>query len=191
MRAIDFARTGLTTAIAVAAMVCAAAGDCGEDDSMEFTITSEVFEHEGKIPRRYTCEGDDVSPPLAWSREPEDTQSLVLIVDDPDVPDPKNPRRTWVHWVLYDIPPAVGGLSEDVSPLDLPPGTHEGLNDWERTGYGGPCPPIGRHRYFHKLYALDTELGNLGHATKDDVERAMKGHILAEAVLMGTYQKGD
>jgi Raf kinase inhibitor-like YbhB/YbcL family protein len=133
----------------------------------------------------------DVSPPLAWSGVPEGTRSLVLIVDDPDAPDPRNPRMTWVHWVLYDIPPTTDGLAEDVAPADLAPGTREGLNDWKRSGYGGPCPPIGRHRYFHKLYALDTELGDLGRATKSDVERAMTGHILAEAALMGTYQKGD
>jgi Raf kinase inhibitor-like YbhB/YbcL family protein len=154
-------------------------------------IQSEAFEHEGKIPRRYTCEGDDVSPPLTWSGIPEGVQTLVLIVDDPDAPDPANPRVTWVHWILYDIPAAATGLAENVVPSALPPGTREGLNDWRRTGYGGPCPPIGRHRYFHKLYALDTELGDLGHATKGKVESEMKGHVLAEAVLMGTYQKGD
>jgi Raf kinase inhibitor-like YbhB/YbcL family protein len=161
------------------------------EDGMELKIHSEAFEHQGRIPRHCTCEGDDVSPPLAWSGVPEGAQSLVLIVDDPDAPDPANPRVTWVHWVLYDIPPATSGLAENVAPSALPAGTREGLNDWRRTGYGGPCPPIGRHRYFHKLYALDTKLGDLGHATKGDVERAMKGHVLAEAVLMGTYQKGD
>ncbi len=158
---------------------------------MELTITSTAFEHEGKIPRRFTCEGDDVSPTLAWTGVPEGVRSLVLIVDDPDAPDPKNPRMTWVHWVLYDIPPAATGLAENLAPSALPPGTREGLNDWKRAGYGGPCPPIGRHRYFHKLYALDTELGDLGRAAKADVERAMEGHVVAEAVLMGTYQKGD
>ena len=158
---------------------------------MTMTIHSTVFEHEGKIPRRCTCEGADVSPPLAWSGLPAGARSLVLIVDDPDAPDPRNPRMTWVHWVLYDIPATATGLPENVAPSALPPGTREGLNDWKRTGYGGPCPPIGRHRYFHKLYALDTELGDLGRATKADVERAMAGHVLAEAVLMGTYRKGD
>jgi Raf kinase inhibitor-like YbhB/YbcL family protein len=158
---------------------------------VEFTITSHMFEHEGRVPVQYTCEGDDVSPPLSWSGVPEGTRSLVLIVDDPDCPDPADPRMTWVHWVLYDIPPTAEGLSEGVAPSALPPGTREGINDWKRTGYGGPCPPIGRHRYFHKLYALDTELGDLGHATKADVERAIEGHVLSEAVLVGTYQKGD
>jgi Raf kinase inhibitor-like YbhB/YbcL family protein len=158
---------------------------------MELMITSTAFEHEGKIPRRFTCEGDDVSPPLVWSGVPEGARSLVLIVDDPDAPDPAKPRMTWVHWVLFDIPPAAIGLAEEVARSALPPGTREGLNDWKRAGYGGPCPPIGRHRYFHKLYALDTELGDLGRAAKADVERAMKGHVVAEAVLVGTYQKGD
>lgn len=158
---------------------------------MQMVMTSTAFEHEGTIPRHYTCEGDDVSPPLAWSGLPEGARSLVLIVDDPDAPDPANPRMTWVHWVLYDIPVTADGLDEDVAPSALPSGTREGLNDWKRTGYGGPCPPIGRHRYFHKLYALDAELGDLGPATKGDVERAMKGHVLSEGVLMGTYQKGD
>ena len=158
---------------------------------MQLNITSETFEHEGKIPRRFTCEGEDISPPLVWTGVPEGTKSLVLIVDDPDAPDPANPRMTWVHWVLYDIPATATGLAENVAPSALPPGTREGLNDWKRTGYGGPCPPIGRHRYFHKLYALDAELGDLGAATKDEVERAMKGHILTEGVLLGTYQKGD
>jgi Raf kinase inhibitor-like YbhB/YbcL family protein len=158
---------------------------------MKMTITSTAFGHGEKIPRHHTCEGDDVSPPLAWSGVPDGARSLVLIVDDPDAPDPAKPRMTWVHWVLYDIPSTAAGLAEDVVPAALPPGTRQGTNDWKRTGYGGPCPPVGRHRYFHKLYALDTELGDLGRATKAEVERAMGGHVLAEAVLIGTYQKGD
>ena len=147
------------------------------------------FDHEGRIPRRFTCEGDDVSPPLAWSGVPEGTRSLVLIVDDPDAPDPANPRMTWVHWVLYDIPPSADGLEEAVASSALPAGTREGLNDWKRTGYGGPCPPIGRHRYFHKLYALDTRLPDLARPTKTELEQAMAGHVLAEAELIGTYKK--
>jgi len=184
-------RYGVMAVIAAAAVVVGAADRAEEEPAMEMTIQSTAFEHEGKIPRIYTCEGDDVSPPLEWTGVPEGARSLVLIVDDPDAPDPKKPQMTWVHWVLYDIPPTATGLAEDVAPSALPPGTREGLNDWKRAGYGGPCPPIGRHRYFHKLYALDTELGDLGRAAKADVERAMKGHVVAEAVLMGTYQKGD
>jgi Raf kinase inhibitor-like YbhB/YbcL family protein len=162
-----------------------------EEGSMKFTMQSTAFDNDGKIPRRYTCEGTDVSPPLSWSGVPDGARSLVLIVDDPDAPDPARPQRTWVHWVLYDIPVTATGLPEDVAPAALPTGTREGLNDWKRTGYGGPCPPIGRHRYFHKLSALDVELGDLGRAPKAEVERAMAGHVLAETVLMGTYQKGD
>jgi hypothetical protein len=156
---------------------------------MAFEIKSASFSHQGDIPTKHTCEGDDVSPPLSWSAAPAGTKSLALIVDDPDAPDPKAPKMTWVHWVLYNIPPAATGLPEGVKKSALPAGTGEGLNDWKRTGYGGPCPPIGRHRYFHKLYALDTTLSGLGTPTKADLEKAMKGHVLATAELIGTYQK--
>jgi Raf kinase inhibitor-like YbhB/YbcL family protein len=154
---------------------------------MTLRITSTAFADGARIPAKYTCEGEDLSPPLEWSGVPQGTKSLVLIVDDPDAPDPKAPRMTWVHWVLYDLPPDAHGLAEGVSAL--PPGAKSGLNDWKRTGYGGPCPPIGRHRYFHKLYALDTKLSGLAKPTKANVEAAMRGHVLAEAQLMGTYQK--
>jgi len=120
---------------------------------------------------------------------PAGTRSLVLIVDDPDAPDPAAPRMTWVHWVLYNIPPSATGLAEGVAPGDLPAGARQGLNDWGRAGYGGPCPPIGRHRYFHKLYALDIVLPVLGKPTKAALEQAMKGHVLASTELVGTYQR--
>lgn len=113
----------------------------------------------------------------------------MLIVDDPDAPDPRAPKRVYVHWVLYDIPPTATGLPEGVSAEELPAGTREGLNDWKRTGYGGPCPPTGRHRYFFKLYALDTVLPDLGPATKADIEAAMRGHVLEQAELVGTYER--
>jgi Raf kinase inhibitor-like YbhB/YbcL family protein len=157
---------------------------------MSLTILSTAFADGGGIPRPYTCDGDNRSPPLAWNGLPAGAQSLALIVDDPDAPDPKAPKMTWVHWVLYDIPPSASGLAEGVQPCDLPKGTREGSNYWQRTGYGGPCPPIGRHRYFHKLYALDVALGDLGRPTKAKLEGAMKGHILAQAELVGTYQRG-
>lgn len=150
-------------------------------------LSSPAFAQQGAIPVQYTCQGSDVSPPLRWSGLPEGTRSLALIVDDPDAPDPKAPKMTWVHWVLYNIPPAAGGLDEGVAVL--PPGTREGLNDWKRTGYGGPCPPIGRHRYFHKLYALDSVLPDLGKPDKARLEQAMQGHILGQAEWIGTYQK--
>ena len=156
---------------------------------MSLTITSSAFSQNGEIPAKYTCDGKDVSPPLAWSGLPAGTKSLALIVDDPDAPDPAAPKMTWVHWVLYDIPPGANGLPEGVKPGELPKGTKEGLNDWKRTGYGGPCPPIGRHRYFLKLYALDVVLPELGKATKQDLERAMKGHVLVSAELVGTYKR--
>lgn len=152
-------------------------------------LTSTTFTHEGAIPAPYTCEGRDISPQLAWSDVPAGTRSLVLIVDDPDAPDPAAPKMTWVHWLLYNIPPTTNELPEAIAPADLPPGTGEGINDWQRTGYGGPCPPIGVHRYFHKLYALDTMLPDLGQPTKTALEAAMAGHVLAQAVLMGTYIK--
>lgn len=154
-------------------------------------LTSSAFPHLGAIPSAYTCEGQDISPPLAWSGLPEGTKSLVLIVDDPDAPDPSAPKMTWVHWVLYNIPATAAGLPEGVISATIPAGAQEGLNDWKRRGYGGPCPPIGRHRYFHKLYALDTLLPDLGPASKAQVEKAMHGHILERAELTGTYQKGS
>jgi Raf kinase inhibitor-like YbhB/YbcL family protein len=150
-------------------------------------LTSIAFAPQGSIPRRFTCEGDDVSPPLAWARVPPGARSLVLIVDDPDAPDPAAPQRTWVHWVLYNIAADASGLPEGGQPL--PTGTHEGLNDWQRHGWGGPCPPIGRHRYFFKLYALDTALPELPRPTKAALEQAMHGHVLAQASLIGTYRK--
>ncbi len=154
---------------------------------MALTLTSAAFKHNGDIPRRYTCDGDDISPPLAWSGVPKEAKSLVLIVDDPDAPDPKAPRMIWVHWLLYNLPTGSGGLSEDVK--TLPEGTLEGINDWRRTGYGGPCPPVGRHRYFHKLYALDCLLPDLKYPTKAKLEKAMSGHVLAQVELIGTYQR--
>lgn len=170
-------------------IVLAAAGAVTEGDAMALTLTSSAFEQDGKIPRAYTCEGKDLSPPLAWSGAPEGTKSFALIVDDPDAPDPAKPKMTWVHWVLYNLPPGSDGLPEAVS--RLPAGTLEGKNDWKRTGWGGPCPPIGRHRYFFKLYALDTTLPDLGRPTKKELEQALEGHVLAKTELMGTYQKGD
>lgn len=156
---------------------------------MNLTLTSAAFPQGGEIPERYTCQGADVSPPLAWSGVPADAKCLVLIVDDPDAPDPAAPKMTWVHWVLYNLPPSASGLADAITAAALPNGTLEGLNDWHRTGYGGPCPPIGRHRYLHKLYALDAALPDLGKPTKVRLERAMQGHVLAQAELMGTYRK--
>jgi Raf kinase inhibitor-like YbhB/YbcL family protein len=150
-------------------------------------ITSSAFTDKGEIPKQYTCEGKDLSPQLAWSDVPAGAKSMALIVDDPDAPDPAAPKMTWVHWVLYNLPPGDGQLAEDVK--QLPSGTREGKNDWKRTGWGGPCPPIGRHRYFFKIFALDAMLPDLHQPTKADLEAVMKGHILAQAGMMGTYIK--
>lgn len=150
-------------------------------------LTSTAFAPNGEIPIVHTCEGRDRAPPLAWSDVPVGAASLALVVDDPDAPDPAAPKMTWVHWLLYDIPPPAGGLPEGGAPL--PEGTREGQNDWHRTGYGGPCPPVGRHRYFFKLYALDTSLSFAHPPTKQQLEQAMKGHVLAHAELIGTYAR--
>jgi Raf kinase inhibitor-like YbhB/YbcL family protein len=150
-------------------------------------ILCAAFAPDGAIPPQYTCDGKDVSPPLAWSGVPPEAKSLALVVEDPDAPDPAAPTMTWVHWLLYNIPPACSGLPEAVR--TLPAGTLEGLNDWKRTGYGGPCPPVGRHRYFHRLYALDAALPDLRRPTRARLEAAMRGHVIAQAALVGTYRK--
>jgi Raf kinase inhibitor-like YbhB/YbcL family protein len=156
---------------------------------MALTITSPAFASDSEIPKTYTCEGADLSPQLEWSGAPEGTKSFALIVDDPDAPDPAAPKMTWVHWVLYNLPADANHLPEAVAASALPSGALEGTNDWKRTGYGGPCPPVGRHRYFFKLYALDTALPDLKSPTKAALEKAMQGHILTSAQVIGTYQK--
>jgi Raf kinase inhibitor-like YbhB/YbcL family protein len=156
---------------------------------MTLTMSSTAFVSGGAIPPKYTCEGLGISPPLAWHGVPVGAKSLVLIEDDPDAPDPTAPMMTWVHWLLYNLPPTSQGLPEGVSAAALPIGTREGRNDWKRTGYGGPCPPIGRHRYLHKLYALDVVLGDLAMPDKHALEAAMHGHVIAQVELVGTYQK--
>ena len=153
---------------------------------MALQLTSPAFDDNAAIPREHTCEGADTSPPLEWTGVPRDTRSLALIVDDPDAPDPAAPKQTYVHWVLYDIPASRTSLAAGST---RPDGARDGINDWKRTGYGGPCPPIGRHRYFFKLYALDTELGDLDSPTKAALERAMNGHVIGRAELVGTYEK--
>jgi Raf kinase inhibitor-like YbhB/YbcL family protein len=169
--------------------VCMPTGTPPAEEIMALTLTSTAFTDGGEIPTRYTCQGDDISLPLAWRGTPSDTRSLVLIVDDPDAPDPGAPRMTWVHWVLFNLPPETTGLPEGVTADRLPAGTGQGLNDWKRTGYGGPCPPVGRHRYFFKLYALDTVLRLSGKPTKPALEAAMQGHVIDQAQLVGTYRK--
>ncbi len=150
-------------------------------------LTSSAFDANCDIPRRYTCEGLDVAPPLHWSGVPAGAASLTLIVDDPDAPDPAAPLKPWVHWVVIDMEAHVSGLPPGGRPL--PAGARSGLNDWHRIGYGGPCPPVGRHRYRFTLYALDSWLTALYQPTRAAVERAMAGHILARAELVGMYRK--
>lgn len=158
---------------------------------MSLSLTSSDFSPGGSIPSEHTCDGGDVSPSMSWSGVPAATKSLALIVDDPDAPDPATPKMTWVHWVLYNIPAETVGLAGGIGKPRLPGETRAGLNDWKKTGYGGPCPPIGRHRYFHKLYALDVVLPDLGRPTKKQLEQAMQGHVLEQCELVGTYQRPD
>jgi len=158
-------------------------------EEQKMKIQSRAFDEAKEIPAKYTCEGQNISPPLSWSDVPKNAKSLVLIVDDPDAPDPKAPKMIWDHWVLYNIDPKSGDLDENVRLKDLPEGTLRGLTSWKNQNYGGPCPPIGRHRYFHRLYALDVLLPDLDKPTTQELRQAMEGHILAEAALMGTYEK--
>lgn len=156
---------------------------------MKFVLRSPAFEHGGAIPKRHTCDGDDTSPSLSWSGIPEGARSLALLVDDPDAPDPKAPKMIWVHWVLYNMPANTTELPESIDIEALPGNTRAGKNDWQRAEYGGPCPPIGRHRYFFKLFALDVELPDLGQPTKVELEQAMNDHVLDVATLIGTYMR--
>jgi Raf kinase inhibitor-like YbhB/YbcL family protein len=160
-----------------------------EKIAMPLTITSPSFIHDHMIPPHHTCDGVNISPPLAWTGVPGGTKSLALIVDDPDAPDPHAPKITWVHWVLYNIPPDANGLSENAATKGLPPGTLQGMNDWYRASYGGPCPPIGKHRYFFKLYALDTVLPDLERPAKAALIKVMQRHIIGQAELVGLYQR--
>jgi Raf kinase inhibitor-like YbhB/YbcL family protein len=156
---------------------------------MIFELMSPAFEYGSPIPSVYTCDGTDLSPPLSWSGVPEGTRSLALLVDDPDAPDPDAPKMVWVHWVLYNLPANTKGLVQAVTDSALPAAARHGLSDWKRSGYGGPCPPIGRHRYFFKLYALDVELPDLHEPNGPTLEQSIKSHVLAHAVLMGTYER--
>jgi hypothetical protein len=184
-------KSGLVAALATLPMPAPAGLQTGSEEvHMTLSLTSPAFQANGEIPKEYTCDGKDQAPPLAWGGTPDGTKSFALIVDDPDAPDPKAPKTTWVHWVVYDIPASATALPKAAAAKSLPAGTREGVNDFKHTGYGGPCPPVGRHRYFHKLYALDATLGDLGRPTKAALEKAMKGHVLAQAELVGTYERG-
>ena len=173
----------LALLLPLALVACSKPGQKTPEGPMTISLTSPAFTANGPIPAVHTCDGRDLSPALAWSGVPPAAKSLALIVDDPDAP-----RGTWVHWVVYNLPPSAAGLPEGAG-SGAPAGATSGRNDFKRTGYGGPCPPSGSHRYFFKLYALDTVLDGLGEPTKADLERAMEGHVLARGELVGTYQR--
>ena len=169
---------------------CLTAGGASDEKlpgvTMSIKITSTAFADGQPIPAKYTCDGSDISPPLQWTNTPANTKSFALICDDPDAP-----MGIWVHWVLYDLPANMTGLAEDVPKTQVTVGgAKQGMNSWPRLGYGGPCPPPGKsHRYFFKLYALDTLLDLKPGLVKRDLLKAMEGHVLAEGQLMGTYQR--
>jgi len=173
--------------VACATFLVGSVASGGEGGTLR--IASDAFEDGKPIPKEFTCDGGDRSPPLHWDGVPEKSKALALVVDDPDAPDPKAPKMTYVHWVLYDLPAGTTRLAEGAARRGLPAGTREGKNDWKRTGYGGPCPPIGRHRYFFKLYALDAELPDLGQPAKAQLEKAMEGHVVEKTEIVGTYEK--
>jgi Raf kinase inhibitor-like YbhB/YbcL family protein len=155
------------------------------EQTSEMKVTSTAFKEGEAIPRQYTCDGINISPPLEWSGLPRSAKTIALIADDPDAP-----SGTWVHWVLYNLPAENIGLVENLPAIETPKaGGFQGKNDFGKIGYGGPCPPSGTHRYFFKLYALDGELPLKAGATKAEVEKAMQGHVIAQAQLMGTYSR--
>ena len=165
--------------------------DHAKEKAMTIQITSTAFSEGQPIPQIYTCQGKNISPQLQWTGVPPNTKSFALICDDPDAPDPDAPKMTWVHWVLYDLPSTISKLPEDVAKTPtLPDGSKQGITDFKRIGYGGPCPPPrDAHRYFFKLYALDKMLDLKPGLTKNDLLKAMESHVLAQGQLMGTYQR--
>lgn len=175
----------ITLLIVITAICFGQTGTKNGGEKMELVITSAAFKDSGFIPRKYTCDSSNISPPLQWSGVPRDTKSIALICDDPDAP-----MGTWVHWVIYNIPPDINSLPEDVpANKTLETGAMQGTNDFRKIGYGGPCPPGGTHRYFFKIYALDNLLELNPGLTKDDLINAMEGHILTEGKLMGRYSR--
>ncbi|MBU4226288.1 MAG: YbhB/YbcL family Raf kinase inhibitor-like protein [Chloroflexi bacterium] len=179
--AVSFFAAGLALVLSA----CVSAEPTLPEEVPIMKLTSTAFTQGNPIPAQYTCTDRDISPPLVWGELPAGTQSLALIMDDPDAP-----AGTWVHWVIYNIPASTGGLPENVPPdAKLADGSMQGKNSWGKPGYGGPCPPSGTHRYFFKLYALDAVLTLASGATKAELLTAMEGHILGYAELMGTYHK--
>ncbi|MCO6439583.1 MAG: YbhB/YbcL family Raf kinase inhibitor-like protein [Nitrococcus mobilis] len=176
MRGIDY--------LAAAVGSLALGGVIGTTSADGLSLSSEAFTHGETIPTRYTCDGRDISPPLTWDGIPSGTRSLALIASDPDAP-----RGTWYHWVLYAIPPEPSGLPENVDPRERAAAIHDGMNSWKRGGYSGPCPPTGRHRYFFHLYALDRVPEVPQQPSAAELHRAMQGHVISEATLMGLYAR--
>jgi Raf kinase inhibitor-like YbhB/YbcL family protein len=174
--------------LVVCGVVLGGADDSAAKEASSMQFSSSAFPAGGGIPTKYTCQGPNLSPPLDIGEIPSGAKSLAIIVDDPDAPDPAAPKTTWVHWVMYNLAPQTKSLAEGVALHSLP-GAVEGTNDWKVTGYRGPCPPIGRHRYFFKLYALDVLLPDLHKPSKAALEKAMHGHVLGEVAFIGTYQK--
>lgn len=156
---------------------------------MSLSLTSPAFDNGTAIPEIYTCDGTNLSPPLSWSGLPPRTKSLALTIEDPDAPDPAAPQRTWTHWVVYNLPLSINSLPAGALGQDLPRGSRQGLNDWEEASYGGPCPPVGQHRYIHKLYALDITLPDIGPCTRARLEQVMRPHIIEQAELVGLYER--
>lgn len=181
-------KTG-SSVVVIAVALGALAAAHGAKGAGAMQLQSKSFAAGGAIPRAHTCQGTDIAPALSWSGAPAGTKSFALIVDDPDAPDPAAPKMVWVHWVVYNLPASTSALPEGATKATLPAGAREGENDWRAPGWRGPCPPVGRHRYFFKLYALDTVLPDLGTPTKAALEKAMKGHVIGQAELVGTYQK--
>ncbi len=182
----EYVHARLILCVLLAGGACSASHDHRKEAPMGIVVTSPAFKEGTPIPTRHTCDGEDVSPALAWTGIPEGAKSIVVICDDPDAP-----VGTWVHWVLYNVPATAQGLPEGVAKAEtLPDGSRQGLNDFGRVGYGGPCPPRGKpHRYYWRVYALDTMLSLPSRATRKAVDNAMRGHVLASGVLMGTYAR--
>lgn len=175
------------TLVALTLIFFMCGAQAGRQTNMQ--LTSIAFKQGGSIPTKYTCQGEDSSPPLSIAGVPPGARSLALIVDDPDAPDPSAPKTTWVHWVLFNLPTDTAALPEAADSAALPEEAVQGINDWKKAKYGGPCPPTGRHRYFFKLYALDSTLTLGSHTSKAQLEQAMQGHIVEQTELVGTYKK--
>ncbi len=182
-------RLGAIVLVSIFVAACSGPRSPEQAGRPSIVVTSQAFRDDGPIPVDFTCDGENVSPPLSWTGVPDEAESLIVIIDDPDAPDPEEPEGVWVHWLLYNLPPTTTNLPRAVAPEDLPQGTRVGRNDWGLTRYNGPCPIVGRHRIPHKVYALDTVLPDLEHPTKSKLIEAMRGHVIARGRMTGTYER--